>query len=237
MIRAIQAYVDMFTSVVRLALRRSPVLLVLALLLSAHARADTYKTEKECLRDLDAVKARVQKWYQRRQGEQVEKPSQSDFELELQFAENKQLCAIGYIDHVGLHTQWPEGEDAYSKEVLNGLKEWTVQQLQKLPDLPVFGSRSEEPPSFAEWRRQRIKETGETVRGVIFRCFSWVAGKATGGGIKTALRAHHLECNVTGWRSERLALVTDDDFGAQFKLAMQSLVDSFVERYEQVRGR
>lgn len=187
---------------------------------------------------MEAAKGRVQKWYQRQEGERLAKPSDLDFELELQFAENKDLCAIRYIDHVGLHGQWPEGKDAYGKDVLERLKEWTKLQLQKtLPDFPVFGSQSEEPPSFAEWRRAQVKETGDVLRGAVFRCYSWIAGEAKGGGIKTALRAHHLECKANGWRSERLALVTDDDFEAQFKRVMESLVDSFAHRYEQLRRR
>jgi hypothetical protein len=218
-------------------LRRSPLFLGIALLLSTHAGADTYKTEKECLRDLEAVKARVHRWYQRQEGERIDKPSDSDFELELQFAENKGLCAIRYIDHIGLHAQWPEGKDVYSSEVLERLKEWTKLQLQKLPDFPVFGSQSEEPPSFAEWRRKQAKETGEGLRGVVFRCFSWIAGEAKGGGIKTALRAHHLECKANGWQSERLGMVTDEDFESQFKPVMESLIDSFAHRYNQLKRR
>ncbi len=235
----IKAYADMFTPLTSFAfLCRTSLFLAVALLLSAPAGADTYKTEKDCVRDLEAVKARVQKWYRRQEGERLEKPSDGDFELELQFAENKELCSIRYIAHVGLYAQWPEGKDAYSKEELEQLKEWTKVQLQKiLPDFPVLGSQSEEPPAFSEWRRQLAKETGENPRGVIFRCYSWVAGEAKGGGIKTALRAHHLECKAGGWRSERLSLVTDDDFESQFKRLMESLVDTFSHRYDQLRGR
>ena len=233
------AYTDMFTSVTWSAfLCRSPLVLAAALVLSTPVCADTYNTEKECLRDLEAAKTRVQNWYHRKEGERLDKPSDLDFELELQFAENKELCSVGYIGQFGLHGQWPDGKDAYSKDVLERLKEWTKLQLQKtLPDFPVFGSQSEEPPSFAEWRRKQVKETGEMLRGAVFRCYSWIAGEAKGGGIKTAIRAHHLECKANGWRSERLSLVTDEDFEAQFKSVMESLLDSFANRYDQLKRR
>ena len=145
---------------------RSSLFLAVALLLSAHAGADTYKTEKDCVRDLEAVKARVQKWYRRQEGERVEKPSDGDFELELQFAENKELCSTRYIAHVGLYAQWPEGKEAYSKEELERLKEWTTGSASKiLPDFPVLGSQSEEPPSLLEWRRAaRQGDGGEPAR-------------------------------------------------------------------------
>jgi hypothetical protein len=207
-----------------------------AIFFASSSFADMYKTEKECLTELDASKAKVEMWYASGTDERT-MPPQTDFELEMSYDVNKELCALRYVNRLVFWPQWPENSEVYTDELSRRLTESIKLQLERLlPEFPVFLDYRREPP-FEAWVSRQVSETSEYPLGRWFVCKSWIAGEPSPKGARTAVRAHHLSCSVDKWKSETLSLVTDDQFEDQCRQALENHIESFVRRYNLLKRR
>jgi hypothetical protein len=206
-----------------------PVFAALALIASV-SFADTYKPERACVANLEAGRTRVEMWYASGAPDSS-MPSQADFDLEMLYDVNKEICGVRYIDRLVIWPQWPERSEVYSEELLQRLTKFAQVQFETaLPDFPVF-LNYKRPASFDTWISRLTEKTLERPRGRRFICRSWISGGTETVG-SAPLRAHYFSCSIEKWKSESLQLVADDHFESEFRRVLTLHLESFARRYK-----
>jgi hypothetical protein len=200
-----------------------------AFLFSPTALPDIYRSEMECLTSLQESKTRVDKWYASGADERA-MPSQTDFDLEMSYEVNQELCGVRYIERLVFRPSWPGNQEIFHDELSARLRDAIKAHLEELlPDFPVFVDFKRQ-ASFDAWSARQLAETAEIPRGRWFVCRSWIAGEASGDK-SGAIRAHHLSCSIGKWQLETLDLITDRSFEEQVRAALQIHIQSFARRY------
>jgi hypothetical protein len=207
-----------------------PLAVLVALAISASVSfADTYKSERACVASLEAGRAKVEMWHASGAPDSS-MPSQADFDLEMLYDVNKEICGVRYIDRLVIWPQWPQRSETYSEELLQRLTQFAQVQLETaLPDFPVF-LNYKRPASFDTWISKLTEETSERPRGRRFTCRSWISGGTETVG-SAPLRAHYFSCSIEKWKSETLQLVADDHFESEFRRVLKVHLESFARRY------
>lgn len=208
----------------------------LLVLLAGSAFADTYKSVKACHEDIAAAVSRFERDLDSEPASRTE-PSKNDASIFSRQKQLESLCDVGYVYRVVLAPVWPENEKPWDTIEYKELLPLIRLQLQKsLPDFPVYIDARDIPPSFRkEWESEYIKKNGSPAKRVSFWCTSRIAGKASGGGISSALRAHLLTCHIQDMEFSHLGIIEDDKFLEQFKKQLEFVVNDLAESWNLVK--